>query len=237
MLRKHRRAISWMLVAAMTWSPSMAYCQPDATGQPPAAKPSVNLDYVTPETVAAVIAYPRHVLTAPGMEMLPIEVLTAAGLKEFGIDPLQIEQVLVVIEPPQAGPPGAVVVLKMAAPLAEGKILGELWDRTVEDQLDGKAYRRDKGPMDASIFRADDRTLLVGTDAMLRKVLGNHAAPKEGKMSKILGGMKDQPDLMAIVLVEPLRPLIAGLLAMAPLPPQLEDVKKIPDLVTSVGRR
>ena len=91
--------------------------------------------------------------------------------------------------------------------------------------------------MDASIFRPDNRTLVVGTDAMLRKALTNHANPAEGKMSKILGGMKNPPDLTAIVLVEPLRPLIAMPLAMAPLPPQLEDVKKIPDLVTSVGTK
>ncbi len=236
MFRRHRRAISWMLAVTMTFSPSVAYCQPPAAvGQPPAAKPRVDLDYVTPKTVAAVVAYPRHVLTAPEMEMLPIEILTAAGLKELGIDPVQIEQVLVIAEPSPGGPPDALAVLHVAAPLPEGKVLGALWDSTVEDQLDGKTYRRGKTPMDVSILRADDRTLLVGTDAMLRKALSNHADPKEGKMSKILGGMKDPSDLTAIVLVEPLRPLIALPLAMTPLPPQLADVKKLPDLINSIG--
>jgi prepilin-type processing-associated H-X9-DG protein len=101
--------------------------------------------------------------------------------------------------------------------------------------LDGKTYRRGMTPMDASIFRADDRTLLVGTDALLHKVLSNHAAPKEGKMSKLLGSIKDQPDATAIVLMEPLRPLAATSLAMAPLPPPLADVPKLPELITSIG--
>ena len=41
--------------------------------------------------------------------------------------------------------------------------------------------------------------------------------------------------MMAIVLVEPIRPLIAMPLAMVPMPPGLEDVKKLPDLITSIG--
>ena len=49
------------------------------------------------------------------------------------------------------------------------------------------------------------------------------------------GRVKSPPDVMAIVLMEPLRPLMAMPLAMVPSPPQLADVPKIPDLVTSVG--
>ena len=91
--------------------------------------------------------------------------------------------------------------------------------------------------MDASIFRADGRTVLVGSDAMLRKVWGNHAKPKAGAMSKLLGDIKDRPDLTAVTLVEPLRPLIAIPLGMAPLPPALDDAKQLPNLVTSVSEK
>ncbi len=254
MYRRHRRAISCLLAVTMTLFPSATYCQaptdssatattpttetPATTATPAApaaARPDIDLGYVTPETMSAVIVYPRHVLTSPGMELMPLEVLTAWGVKELGIDPLQVESILAVAEPPQAGPPGGVAVVKTASPLPEGEILGPLWERTKEDQLDGKSYRRGKTPMDPSIFRADDRTLLVGTDAILRKALSNHAAPKEGKMSTLLGGMKEKPDLLAIVLVEPIRPLIAMPLAMVPMPPGLEDLRKLPDLITSIG--
>ena len=88
-----------------------------------------------------------------------------------------------------------------------------------------------------SIFRADDRTVLVGSDPLLRKVVANHAQPKEGPMSKLLGSVTKPPDLMAIVLVEPLRPLLAMPLAMAQLPPQFADLPKVPDLVTSIGAK
>ena len=239
---KHRGTIAWVLIATMTFSPAMVYAQPPGAGRqtPAEGKAKIDLGYVTPETVAAVVAYPRHVLTAPEMEMLPIEVIAAAGKKALGIDPIEIEQILAIAELPktlQAGPPPAAIVLRMSAPLPEGQILAPLWQRTAEAQLDGKTYRRAIGPMDFSIFRPDDRTLLVANDDLLRKMLTNHAGPKEGKMTKVLGRIAEPPDALAILLVEPIRPLIAQPLATAPVPPPLADLKKIPDLLTSVGAK
>ena len=231
MFRKSRGAIVWTLAVTMSLSPAMVYCQAPSTES---VKRPIDLGYVTPEAAAAVVVYPRHVLTAPEMEMLPIEVLSAAGKKEFGIDPVQIEQVLVIAEPPQGGPPEAALVVHLAGPLPEGKILGPLWDRTTAAELDGKAYRRGTGPMDLSIFRPDDRTLILATDGLLHRILSNHASPKEGKMSRLLGRIQSPNDVSAVLLVEPIRPLLAGPLAMAPVPPPLAGVKKIPDLVSEI---
>ena len=244
MFRKYQAVISWTLAVTMTVSPSMIYAQQPvavreaATGQTAAdSGPKLDLGYVTPETAAAAVAFPRRVLTAPEMAMLPIEVLSALGKKELGIDPVEIEQVMVIAEPPQAGPPGAAIVLRMASPLGPGKILMPLQQRTTEAELDGKTYRKGQTPMDPSIFQADDRTLIVGTDTLLRKMLANRANPKEGKMSQMLGHVTQPPDLLAAVLVEPLRPLIAGPLSQAPIPPPLAGVEKVPELVNYVAAK
>jgi hypothetical protein len=89
-------------------------------------------------------------------------------------------------------------------------------------------------PMLLSIYCPDDNTILLAHDAMLPKMLANHDAPKEGKMSKILEQFSSPPDALAIVHVEQLRPVIAAPLAMAPVPPPLEGAKKLPDLLTSI---
>ncbi len=238
MTRKHRRVVVWTLIAAMTYAPSIVYAQmPSAKLAARPAKPKIDLGYVTPETAAVVVAYPRHVLTAPGMEMLPTEVMTAAGLIELGIDPLAIEQIMVVAEPPVGGPPGVAVVARMAEPVPQGKILGPLWDQTTEGELGGQSYRRAANPMGFSIFQPDDRTLIVGMDPFIAKLLANHASPTEGRMSKVLGRMVVPPDAMAILLVEPIRPLISMPLAMAPLPAELADLKKLPELTNSLGAK
>ena len=146
MFRKQRWAMFWLLVVAMILSPATVWCQPPADApQTPAARPGVDVGYITPDAAAAVVAYPRHILTDPAMEMLPLEVITALGERDFGIDPVQVEQLLAIAEPPQKGPPGAVVVLRLAAPLAEDKLHAPAWDHTEEAQLDGKTYFRAPG--------------------------------------------------------------------------------------------
>jgi hypothetical protein len=54
-------------------------------------------------------------------------------------------------------------------------------------------------------------------------------------MSRLLQHVGEPPDVFAVVLVEPLRPLLAGPLGQAPLPPNLADVKKIPELLSTIG--
>ena len=237
MRRKQRCAIVWMLVAAMAFSPSMIYAQPPASAAPRAEKPKLDAGYITPESVAAVSLYPQSVLTSPQMELLPIEVLSAAGMKELGIDPLQIEHALAIAEPPAGGPPQAGVVLHFSRPIGQGKILGPLWEQTAEADLGGKTYRQGKGPLAPSIFQPDPQTLIVAHDGLLRKMVANHAQPQEGKMTKMLSHVTDSPDVLAVVLIEPLRPLIAPLVKVAPIPPPLASLKDVPDLVNYVAAK
>jgi type II secretory pathway pseudopilin PulG len=239
MLRKYRRAVCCLLAVVMAYSPMIVYAQaPSGGGGATPERAKIDLGYITPKAALAAVAYPKHILADPGMELLPLEIFTAAGKRFLGFDPLEVEQLIVVAEPPQAiplqGPPRAVVIVKMSKPLPKENILRDLWHATTEGQLDGKAYRKAAGPMAVSIFRPDDRTLIVGTDDMLRDVWANRANPQPGPMSRALGQIENPPDLTAIALVEPVRPLIAGPLAMAPVPPPFAEVKKIPDLLNSV---
>jgi prepilin-type processing-associated H-X9-DG protein len=207
---------------------------PRAVKTAPAPVAKLDLGFVTPDAVVAVVAHPRRVLTAPESEMLPTEVITAAGKKEAGFDPLQLEQAMIVIEPPGTDEPQVGLVLRFAVPVDEKGLLPALKQNTVKDEFEGKSYYRAKDARDASIFLPDNRTVLVGHDALVRKMVKNRAAPKAGKVGRLLGAIGGNPDLAAVVDVEPLRGLIAAPLAMAPVPPPFESVKKIPDLVSSV---
>ena len=234
-----RPAIVGLLIAVMTWSPIAVWAQPPGANAAAATAAGAKLDvgYVTPGAGAAIVVHPRRVLTAPGMEMLPVEVITAAGIKELSIDPLQIEQLLLVAEMPSEpmSPPGAAVVVRLATPPAQTEVLPMLWKRTAEAKLDGKPYRQGQGPMDPSIFWADERTLIVGLDSAVRAVVANHASPKAGRMAQILSRVAEPPDAMAVVLVEPLRPMVVPLLSGLPVPPPLEGAKKIPELLNTIG--
>ncbi len=240
MSRTCRATICYILALAMAGSPSLVYGQQPAVPETATAEPAAKLDlsYITPTAAFAAVAYPRRVLTAPGMEMLPIEVVSAAGKKELGIDPLDVEQIMVIASPPQPeSPPGVGVVVRFSKPYAMEGLLPPLVAQTVAGQLDGKPCRRGKGPMDPAMFMPDDRTLIVATDAMLQEMVANSKRPVAGKLSQILQKVKGANDFMALLLVEPLRPLAAPALANVPFPPPLADVKKVPELLSFVAFR
>jgi hypothetical protein len=81
----------------------------------------------------------------------------------------------------------------------------------------------------------DDRTLLVGQDAMLRKMVANRSAPAAGRLSNVLGRYDDSNDVLAILLVNALRPVLNAQLAKDPPPPPLADIAQIPNLIDTFG--
>ena len=143
----------------------------------------------------------------------------------LGLDPVEIEQAIAVAEMPAAGLPGAAVILKMARPISGSEVLPMLTAMTVEGTLDGKTYRKGKGAMNPSIYQADERTLIVGTDAMLRKVAAAHASPAEGKLKTMLSHC-GTPDVLVMALSEPLQPLLAQVL-----PPNMANLGNLLKLV------
>ena len=230
MTRAGRTAVCWMLVLSTVFSTPMVYAQQPAG----AAEPEVDLAYVTPDAVAAAVAFPRRLLTDPAMELLPTEVITAAGKKELGIDPLDIEQVLVIVEPPKAGPPGVAAVFYFSKPYDLDEIMPQLTANTVKAELDGLPYLRANSPMEPSLFMPDSRTLILGHDAVLRTMVANHSAPVEGALSKLLKVTNVSGDIAAVAVMDPVRQMLSAALAMAPVPQPFAGVKRIPELVDAV---
>jgi hypothetical protein len=242
MHRKHRRAIAWVLILSMMLSPSMVYAQPAADtadkGKTDNAKSTggekPSLGYITPTAVAAIVAFPRRVLTSSTAEMMPTEVFSAMGIQQLGIDPMEVEQLIGMVEPPTMGPPAFGLVLQMKNPVGEEKILPSLWEKTEEAELDGKKYQKGMTPMDVSIYR-DGNTIIIAHDDLLHKMLSNNAKPESGKISQTLGRVSPSPDVLAMVWFEPMRPMISAMGSQMPLPPPLADVVKLPELILTIG--
>ncbi len=226
MIRFSKKIVCWLLVAMMVASPTWGYAQ-----EPAAVAPTKKLDlsFVTPEAVAAVVLHPRRVLTAPEMAMLPIEIISAAGIQEFGIDPADIEQVIGIVEPPAAGPPGYGVVFRLAKPyrLDALKVPAEL--PLVEAELDGRPYRQSPNPMTPGLYMPDEKTLLVATDAVLKKMLTNQKEPTEGPLSRLMSQTDTSADVLVLAVVEPVRPMLTAGLGEVPLP--VEGLDRVPGLI------
>ena len=225
--------------AAKQTTPSPAGEVQELLGQTASAGPTegvtVGIGYIPPTATAAVIVHPRRVLTAPESELLPLEVISAAGKKEFGLDPLEIEWAVGMVEVAGAGPPQVGLILRSASPLDDSQLFASLKRDTEKVTLDGRPYYRSGNPLlTPSIFLPDDHSVIVAQEAMLQKMLKNHQDPQPGRVSRIIAGMERLPDVAAAVDFVPLRPLVLGLMLQNPPPPALAALQDVPPLVADV---
>lgn len=228
MLRRRQRFVCWMLVYLTVFSPCYVTAQETpATG----GSGSVDVGYVTPNSLVAAVAYPQRVLKSPDMEMLPIEIMSAAANKELGIEPLDVEQVLLVVEPPVQGPPGVGLVVRFSKPYVISTLKLPAPIELVDGQLNGRPYRKANTPFGPSLYMPDDRTLIVATEPMLQTMVNNKQKPVEGPLSKLMGKTKLSADLTVIAVLEPVRPLINAQLAQIPIPPPFEGARRLPELI------
>ncbi len=200
----------------------------------------VDLTYVTPQAVAIVTGRPRHVLTAPGSELLPHEIITAAGLEHVGFDPVDVEEFVLFVEPPVAGPPGFAVELKFAKPFELSQLKDRLVGHTQPGELGGKAYLKSAHPMGPSFFMPDERTLLVANEAALERMLKVEGTEQHSPLIDRVRNMSNAYDLSAVADIASVRQLVNSALGVAVMqqgkkfPKELQPFLDAPNLVNAV---
>ncbi len=219
---------SWNLLAAVTLQVALAAMATAALAQNITSGQKVVA--LTPdETIASITAWPKQIASHERMSLMPLEVLTAAGLEQVGVDPLQIERFDVLVGMPgPAGPQFGVVIQ-----LAQDWKLEDLNAQTLELDPNGPAtqdgftfWQHRSGEL--GLHQVDSKTVLVGTNIFVKQMVATRQTP--GKIASLLGSVKSQQDVFAIVSVNMLRPLIEGLLdqPLQQAPPQIrEDVNSI----------
>ena len=112
-------------------------------------------------------------------------------------------------------------------------MLPELVRRTAPAEINGKGYRKANTPMDFSLMRADERTIIIARDELLGKMLANVAKPEAGPAAKRFRQYRFAPDVAAVVVLDPIRPMLKAQLQKAPIPPAFANFLTIPDLIVS----
>ena len=81
-----------------------------------------------------IVARPSRLLNKEELDLLPREVFSALGQKELGIDPMDIEEIRMLVgsvEP--GGPPPVGVVMRLGRPHSIDSVLPHLRRRTQKD--------------------------------------------------------------------------------------------------------
>ena len=203
--------------------------------QPAALPKTIDLTYVQPDAFMVAVLHPRAFLSAPEMELFPHEILTAAAMKEAGIDPTKMDRVVISIanfSPPQE--PTVAVAAYFSEPLgpnafaplkASGKKVTIAGQQVLIQQRD------------LALHFPNDRTVVAATGGAMEKLL----AAKPAADSPLFRRLK-QTDFsahaVAVFSLDAVRDQVTALMAQAPpLPPQLQQFTKIPELTSAVEVR
>jgi len=193
------------------------------------------LAYMLPQACLVVSAHPQKLLTCEQFAMAPIEVLQAASIQQTGLDPLQLESLIVSVEPPAAGPPNYSAVARFAESVA-GKLHPQLTQHTQPGDHEGQPYFASRHPLFPSIYQPDDETLVATPEMTLKKLLARDSNAQLNPLAERLLQAQEDDLYMALDIV-PLRPMINGLLMQADTPPELQFLLPAPDLISKVELR
>jgi type II secretory pathway pseudopilin PulG len=203
------------------------------SGQEAKANGRELLKLLPSDAIAAMVASPKSMAAKPEMEMMPREIVTAAGLKELGFDPMEIESLIGFIQLPQDGmPPGFGLMLKSASAFDQAAAMPQLAQGTVPGMIAGRKFMQAPQPFMPSLLYLDSKTLIIAPEATLVQML--EANGKEGALQKRLAAIPANYDLSAVLLFDSLRPLVKAELDNVPLPPVFSAFKALPDHIAAI---
>lgn len=208
-----------ILLAAALSLASFALMLPSAVQ---AQQAKLNLKYIPDDAVAVVVARPRALLTQPSMEMMPLEVITAAGLQQTGIDPLDIEQFILVLGQPSLNtPPDAGIIVRLAKPYD--------W-KAISEKV--KAAAAEFGFTAGGM--ADPKTLVMAQPGLVESMRASDGTG-DGSLLKVLRTVDDQPHVQTIVSLDAARVVVDQMVEQIPeLPPPMDQFAKAPGLTSNI---
>jgi hypothetical protein len=204
----------------------------DAAPKTSAGGEHLDLAFIPADAVTAIIAHPQPLFTGPEADWMPVEVITAAGMKEAGFDPLKIREGIALFAPPAKGPsPDIGIIVRFTESYSKDSVKAAMHGRQVT--VAGREVIEVPGPQSFLWTFPDDKTIVGGTEGMLRKMLAVEKAD-----SPLIGLLKSADvsgQLTAVFSIDAVRPIMQRAIATAPpVPPPFRDLTKLPDLLSAI---
>jgi hypothetical protein len=211
----------------------------DAAAAPKAsaAAEPLDLSYIPAEAVAAAVVHPQTILAGPNADWLPLEVITAWGMKEVGIDPVKIKEVVAVIAAPQGGSePHFGVVVRFSEAYSKADVVAKLPGAN-EIVIDGKTVLPLPGRGAPLVYFPDDHTIVLGSAPLMKSMIA--AKDVDSAVTKLLKESDTSGLLTAVASLDDVRPQLReamreGAARTAHVPPEIRDLSTLPDLLSAI---
>ncbi|MDX1927299.1 MAG: DUF1559 domain-containing protein [Pirellulaceae bacterium] len=185
--------------------------------------------YLPEESIGTVTFWPARTMSLPRFRLAPLEVVTASGMEQVGIDPLKIQRVDVML--PLPGPAGMQfgAVLQMAEPVRLNDLHPQVFGANEEQDEKGFKYRMMDGPPNPEVIlhQAGPKTILLGTKIFVKRMVTQRRAPTS--LTTTLTSVAAGQDALVLLSIKTLRPVIEGGIdsMQGQLPPELAGDLKV----------
>jgi hypothetical protein len=174
--------------------------------------------YVPGNAALLLIIRPAQFMAAPISQLLPLEAVTAAGRQNLGVDPAEIDEVIIFADVSNPLAPAGGAVVKFKNPFRAAALPPQVRPMVQLSELNGKKYWQSSNPMLPSFYGPNNKTLLVAPDPVLRKMVETSAQPKNGPLLDRIREVPAGSDLYLAIDIAPLRGLIQMAQAQSPSP-------------------
>ncbi len=199
-------------------------------------KNRIGNDFLPADAVATAVLTVSDTMASPAAELYPTEVADAWCKQNFGVEARDIKQVKLVVGAP--GPIGPMfgLVVSLKADLDVKNISPSLIDMQSAVDIDGQIAYGLKEMPELVMCVKNSRTVLVASENYLASMLLAENGVPNGALGKMAESTQHTGTLTAMTLLEPMRPMINGLLEMQAeqLPPQFMKFTRIPNLIDAV---
>lgn len=185
--------------------------------------------YLPEESIGTVTLWPARTMSLPRFRLAPLEVVTASGMEQVGVDPLKIQRVDVML--PMPGPAGMQfgAVLQMTEPVSLSDLHPQVFGPNEEQDEKGFKYRMMDGPPNPEVIlhQAGPKTILLGTKIFVKRMVTQRRAPTS--LTTTLTSVAAGQDALVLLSIKTLRPVIEGGIdsMQGQLPPELAGDLKV----------
>ncbi|MCA9140749.1 MAG: DUF1559 domain-containing protein [Planctomycetales bacterium] len=187
------------------------------------------------DAIVAAFLSPSEILTSPEWELMPIEVLRAAGTQHVGIDPIHVDEVKIVVGMPGPEGPQAGAVIHFSQDYLIENLNPMILREFEPGQVDGVTVYSSRRPPMIRVHQPDPRTIVVSSGGYLKKMLESSDG-STGQVATLAAKISRRKGITILAGMEQIRPLITGVLRQnaAGLPGPLQGLTEVAELTDAL---
>jgi hypothetical protein len=200
--------------APISESNSVGKVDPRASKQSDEPVAPFDARFITDDCFAALVVNPHRAFTSPALAELPLDKVLRGPNERLGVPLDQVDQLIILLAPMTEGdipdaPFAPLTIVRFHAAVDPEAIGRVMYGEFETSSRDGRTFLRQAAPPHMTACFHDAKTMLVSTAPRVEQMLA--AANAATPLAERLQSAGSAYDLLAVLMVEPVRPSLAPL--------------------------